>query len=83
MLVLGVAYKRDIDDFRESPALDVMAALEQKGARLSFHDPYVPTVSARDWPGGYDVSSVPLTPRPSTPPTASSSSPTTRSSTTT
>ena len=62
VLVLGVSYKRDIEDFRESPALDVMAAMALKGARLSFHDPYVPTVAARDWPGGYDVASVPLTP---------------------
>jgi UDP-N-acetyl-D-glucosamine dehydrogenase len=61
VLVLGVSYKRDIEDFRESPALDVMAALALKGARLSFHDPYVPAVAARDWPGGYDLASVPLT----------------------
>ena len=47
VLVLGVAYKRDIEDFRESPALDVMAAMAAKGARLSFHDPYVPTVAAQ------------------------------------
>ena len=60
ILVLGVAYKRDIEDFRESPALDVMAALAQKGARLTFHDPYVPEVAAREWPGGYDLHSTPL-----------------------
>jgi UDP-N-acetyl-D-glucosamine dehydrogenase len=62
VLILGVSYKRDIEDFRESPALDVMAAMALKGARLSFHDPYVPIVEAREWPGAYDVSSVPLTP---------------------
>jgi len=43
ILVLGVAYKRDIDDVRESPALDVIRLLEELGADVSFHDPYVPT----------------------------------------
>jgi UDP-N-acetyl-D-glucosamine dehydrogenase len=62
ILVLGISYKRDIDDMRESPALDVMAVLHQKGARISYHDPYVETLSARDWPGGLDLTSVPLTP---------------------
>ena len=41
VLVLGVAYKRDIDDVRESPALDVIRLLEQRGAHVEFHDPYV------------------------------------------
>jgi UDP-N-acetyl-D-glucosamine dehydrogenase len=41
ILVLGVAYKRDIDDVRESPALDVIRLLEQRGAHVEFHDPYV------------------------------------------
>ena len=36
VLILGVAYKRDIDDMRESPALDVMALLHQKGARVQL-----------------------------------------------
>ncbi|HMF75852.1 MAG TPA: nucleotide sugar dehydrogenase [Bryobacteraceae bacterium] len=40
--VLGAAYKRDVDDIRESPALDVMIALQRLGARVSFSDPYVP-----------------------------------------
>jgi UDP-N-acetyl-D-glucosamine dehydrogenase len=43
-LVVGVAYKKDIDDVRESPALDVMRLLEQDGAEVVFHDPYVPTI---------------------------------------
>jgi UDP-N-acetyl-D-glucosamine dehydrogenase len=42
ILVLGVAYKRDIDDVRESPALDIMRLLEEKGATVTYHDPYVP-----------------------------------------
>jgi UDP-N-acetyl-D-glucosamine dehydrogenase len=41
ILVLGVAYKREIDDLRESPALDVIRLLEEKGARIDYHDPYV------------------------------------------
>ncbi len=41
VLVLGVAYKRDIDDVRESPALDVIRLLEQRGAHVEFHDPFV------------------------------------------
>ncbi len=62
VLVLGISYKRDIDDLRESPALDVMAVLQQKGARISYHDPYLPALHAREWPGGLDLQSVPLTP---------------------
>lgn len=42
VLVLGVAYKPDIDDLRESPALDVIGLLRQKGAIVSYHDPYIP-----------------------------------------
>jgi UDP-N-acetyl-D-glucosamine dehydrogenase len=42
VLVVGVTYKRDIDDVRESPALDVIRLLESRGARVSYHDPYVP-----------------------------------------
>ena len=41
ILVLGVAYKRDIDDVRESPALDVIRLLEERGAHVEFHDPFV------------------------------------------
>jgi UDP-N-acetyl-D-glucosamine dehydrogenase len=39
--LVGVAYKRDVSDIRESPALEVIAALEQRGARLSYSDPFV------------------------------------------
>jgi len=41
ILLLGMAYKPDIDDVRESPALDVYSLLKAKGAMVSFHDPYV------------------------------------------
>jgi UDP-N-acetyl-D-glucosamine dehydrogenase len=44
ILVLGVAYKRDIDDLRESPALDVIRLLQERGAALTYHDPYVPNL---------------------------------------
>jgi UDP-N-acetyl-D-glucosamine dehydrogenase len=44
VLVLGVAYKRDIDDVRESPALDIIRLLELDGADVVFHDPYIPTI---------------------------------------
>jgi UDP-N-acetyl-D-glucosamine dehydrogenase len=56
VLVVGVAYKRDIDDVRESPALDVMRLLEELGADVSYHDPYVPTFLE----GGVRHESVPL-----------------------
>jgi UDP-N-acetyl-D-glucosamine dehydrogenase len=62
VLIVGVAYKRDIDDIRESPALDVMALLYEKGARLSYSDPFVPTLSGRAWAGGYDLQSTSLSP---------------------
>jgi UDP-N-acetyl-D-glucosamine dehydrogenase len=44
VLVLGVAYKPDIDDVRESPALDVIALLLKKGAVVEFHDPHIPEI---------------------------------------
>jgi UDP-N-acetyl-D-glucosamine dehydrogenase len=44
VLVLGVAYKKDISDVRESPALDILQLLTKKGAHLSYCDPYVPEV---------------------------------------
>ncbi len=42
VLILGVAYKRDVSDTRESPALDVIRILEKKGVKVSYHDPHVP-----------------------------------------
>jgi UDP-N-acetyl-D-glucosamine dehydrogenase len=44
VLVLGVAYKKDVTDVRESPALDIIHLLHAKGAQVSYHDPYVPEV---------------------------------------
>jgi len=53
--ILGVAYKKDIDDIRESPALDVMLLLQRRGARLSYSDPYVPRLQL----DGIDLSAQP------------------------
>jgi UDP-N-acetyl-D-glucosamine dehydrogenase len=61
VLVLGVTYKKDIDDIRESPALDVMHVLHERGARIAYTDPHAPRLRARDWPGAADLASVPLT----------------------
>ncbi|HEX3016119.1 MAG TPA: nucleotide sugar dehydrogenase [Desulfobacteria bacterium] len=44
VLVLGVAYKKDIDDLRESPALKIMEMIRQHGAQLTYHDPYIPAI---------------------------------------
>ncbi len=43
VLVLGVAYKQDIDDYRESPALRVIEELEEEGANVEYFDPYIPS----------------------------------------
>jgi UDP-N-acetyl-D-glucosamine dehydrogenase len=48
ILVLGVAYKPDIDDLRESPALDVIGLLDQKGAVVQYHDPFIPELLEDD-----------------------------------
>ncbi|HEX9090648.1 MAG TPA: nucleotide sugar dehydrogenase [Anaerolineales bacterium] len=47
-LVLGAAYKPDIDDIRESPALDVIGLLQKKGAIVEYHDPYIPHLRTHD-----------------------------------
>ena len=44
VLVLGAAYKPDVDDVRESPALDVIGLLQKKGAIVEYHDPYIPHI---------------------------------------
>jgi UDP-N-acetyl-D-glucosamine dehydrogenase len=49
VLVLGAAYKPDIDDLRESPALDVIGLLKQKGAEVSYHDPRITTIKNDGW----------------------------------
>ena len=44
ILIIGVSYKKDIDDLRESPALDVIQLLQNRGAKVMYHDPYVPEI---------------------------------------
>lgn len=58
ILLMGVAYKRGVSDVRESPALDVMALLLKKGARVSYHDLFVPQLGAARWIGGLEMESV-------------------------
>jgi len=57
VLVIGVAYKKDIDDLRESPALDILRLLEERGADVTYHDPYVKEFTEE----GHTRRSVPLT----------------------
>ena len=56
VLILGAAYKPNVNDTRESPALDVLHLLRQKGAVVSYHDPYVPVLSGE----GIELQSVDL-----------------------
>ena len=63
VLVMGVAYKRDIDDDRESPSYRLMELLQKKGAVISYHDPYIPVIRPnRRYPEFVGMKSVPLTP---------------------
>ncbi len=54
---MGVAYKKDIDDVRESPALDVIRLLQRRGAAVSYHDPHVRKLKDE----AVDLASIPLT----------------------
>ncbi len=56
VLVLGVAYKRNVGDVRESPAIEIIQHLKEKGARVNYHDPFVPSFSV----GGGSLRSVRL-----------------------
>jgi UDP-N-acetyl-D-glucosamine dehydrogenase len=44
ILILGVAYKKNVDDIRESPAMRLLELLDERGARTAFFDPYVPVI---------------------------------------
>jgi len=64
VLLLGVAYKRDVDDVRESPALSIIDRLRAKGAAVRYHDPFVKEIrfdDAHTEGSGEPLSSVPLT----------------------
>jgi UDP-N-acetyl-D-glucosamine dehydrogenase len=58
VLVVGVAYKADIDDVRESPSLDIMEKLRERGTRIEYTDPFVPSIQF----AGGTMTSVPFTP---------------------
>ena len=60
VLVAGVAYKRDVDDIRESPALDLLSLLRARGAVLAYTDPHVPRLAGHLWQGGVDLEHVDL-----------------------
>ncbi len=63
ILVLGIAYKKDIDDQRESPSLKIISIFKRKGARVAYNDPHVPRSSGhREYPG-LSLRSVALTPK--------------------
>ena len=49
VLVIGAAYKPDVNDIRESPSLDIIGLLRQKGAEVNYHDPYIPRIIHDDW----------------------------------
>ena len=61
VLVAGIAYKKDVDDIRESPALDLLHLLRDRGAELSYTDPFVPKLAAKEWPNGIDLVNVDVT----------------------
>ena len=61
ILLIGIAYKPDVDDMREGPALKIMELLEKEGAQVDYHDPYIPVIpKTRKY--YFEKSSVPLTP---------------------
>jgi UDP-N-acetyl-D-glucosamine dehydrogenase len=49
LLIVGVAYKANVSDTRESPALDVIGLLQEKGALVEYYDPYVPSIKHEGW----------------------------------
>ncbi|MGB1562359.1 MAG: nucleotide sugar dehydrogenase [Sinimarinibacterium flocculans] len=60
VLIIGIAYKKDVDDLRESPALELLDLLEDRGAVVDYHDPHIPLIPPIRR-GRYDHHSVPLT----------------------
>lgn len=58
ILILGVTYKKDVSDYRESPAMEIMELLEKWGARVSYADPYVPKLSIH----GHSYEAIPMNP---------------------
>jgi UDP-N-acetyl-D-glucosamine dehydrogenase len=60
ILVLGIAYKKDVDDIRESPALKIMDLLKQEGAEISYNDPHIPRCAGMRHYPHFDLVSRPL-----------------------
>src|SRR5258708_5520724 len=63
VLILGVAYKKDVDDLRESPTLKIMQLLQQRGAQLDYNDPYFPQLHKMRHYNYENMKSVPLSPQ--------------------
>ncbi len=63
ILILGVAYKKDVDDLRESPSLKIMQLLQQRGVQLDYNDPYFPKLHKMRHYNYEDMKSVPLNPQ--------------------
>ncbi|MDP9139832.1 MAG: nucleotide sugar dehydrogenase [Pseudomonadota bacterium] len=59
ILIIGIAYKKDVDDLRESPALELLDLLEDRGASVDYHDPLIPKIP-RIRRGSYDKASIAL-----------------------
>jgi UDP-N-acetyl-D-glucosamine dehydrogenase len=60
LLILGIGYKKDVDDQRESPALKIISLLQEKGAKISYYDPYFPESKGHRAYPGLSLKSVPL-----------------------
>ena len=61
ILVLGIAYKKDVDDNRESPSMKIMQLLQQGGAQVQYNDPHIPRCTGMRRYPGFDMTSTPLT----------------------
>jgi len=64
ILIIGAAYKKDIDDPRESPSFELMHLLAERGALVEYHDPYIPVIGPlRSWPELTKLESSPISPQ--------------------
>ena len=62
VLVVGLAYKKDVDDVRESPSVTLIELLQQRGAKVAYHDPFIPSAKPMREHDITHLRSVPLTP---------------------
>lgn len=62
VLVLGLAYKKNVDDMRESPSVEIMEILQKKGAKIAYSDPHIP-VFPKQRAHRFEMKSIPLTPK--------------------